>query len=129
MTQFVEKATNWAEEHQTRRGFMARAGKVALGLGLVMAGVSREPFLARAQGGCCPLPPCPAAATCHPGPWPLPVANACAAPCFSIGHAHCCNRATGTCDECHTCQCPAPALPCTCSYVTTMPCGGPGSPC
>jgi len=106
----------------TRRGFMARAGKVVLGLGLTMVGAGRTPSPVRAIEGC-PTEcgdygrACPPAPGCPPG-------------CVATRTFYRCDAATGTCCLCQTCDChPSGGRDCACAYDTGLPCGAPGSPC
>jgi len=132
MTKLIEQAVKWSEEHQTRRGFMAKAGKVALGLGVAMAGVAHGPFTARAAQACCgAMPEC--LVGCYtPGipSWPLPVANPCPPGGVHPGSMICCDAGgTGNCWECFQCYFPTPGRDCACSYNTGIRCGTPGGPC
>ena len=110
----VEKITGWMGERQSRRGFLARCGKLslALGLGLAMAGVSRSVLTV--------------GAVCCSGP---PPCSGCAAPqcpggCLVTSSNQCCDSATNTFHDCYTCVCSGVSQPnpCLCDVDSGIPC-------
>ena len=96
MSKLARKATEWAEHNQSRRGFLATCGKVTLGLGLAMAGLSRVTRTAHAQ--CCPAPICNA----HTYPCPP---TGCPVGCGYVAWTTCCDTGTGFWHKCHQCDC------------------------
>ena len=123
MTQLAEKAVEWTQRHQSRRGFMALSGKVALALGLAMAGVtSIKPHVARANA-CCPNNPCTG---CPTGSCSALVPQ-CPIGCTWVSTTTCCDiGGTNTCHLCFNCACGGPA--CVCECATAASCD-PNNPC
>lgn len=56
-TRLTDGLLSWQEQRLSRRGFMAKMGRVAAGIGLVMAGAAALPARVYA-GACCPTPAC-----------------------------------------------------------------------
>lgn len=116
MTQLAERATKWAQKRHSRRGFLATCGKVALGLGAVLAGLGGGVRLAHAA--CCSGTPC--GPTCPPTPGG---ATQCPPGCRQTGFSDCCDTATSSWHRCFEClDCPGLPSPCECEYNWYTPC-------
>ena len=116
MTQLAEKAVEWTQRHQSRRGFMALSGKVALALGLAMVGAaSVKPHEAHAAT-CCGGSACSNCQSCTN-------LDDCPSGCTFASQTSCCDNGTGgsfTILRCTTCSCGG--LGCQCICNTNVPC-------
>ena len=114
MTELAQKAVDWTQRHQSRRGFMALSGKVALALGLAMAGVTAiKPHVARATA-CCAPPPCMFCPNSSPCTTLQPQ---CPVGCTWVSTAQCCDNPTGgthTIHFCFSCNCAGSGCVCEC---------------
>lgn len=122
----VDKITNWIGERQSRRGFLARCGKMSLALGMAMAGADRMALTAHAQ--CCLGLLCDSIGSNCPPLTPVqcgPIANGCPAGCMNGGApSACCDVATNICNFCYNCNCGG--IACECECATNVVCGTTG---
>ena len=116
MTQLAEKAVGWTQRHQSRRGFMALSGKVALALGLAMVGAaSFKPHEAHAAS-CCFGSACTGCQSCTN-------LDNCPSGCTFASQTSCCDNGmfgTNTIHRCTTCSCGG--LGCLCDCDTAVTC-------
>ncbi len=116
-TRATDRLLNLQEEHFSRRGFLARVGGVAAGLGLIMAGAAMMPRRVMA-GPCCPGPVCGGC----PGTIGCPsncTVNGAPTVCCDSGHV----GATETLHQCQSCiNCTGPVGFCWCEYDTGNAC-------
>jgi hypothetical protein len=112
MSGWSESAVDIVARRQSRRGLFARLAKVALGIGVAMAGVSVGARKAYAQ--CCGGTDC--TTLVHTG-----CVSGCPQGCSQVGQpSQCCDTATGYWHDCYPCDCAG--QPCTCEYDTVNPC-------
>ncbi len=114
----TERLLRMQEDRLSRRGFLAKLGGVAAGLGLVMAGAATMPRIAMAAV-CCVGTPC--------GNIGFPCLGggaACPAGCMGGGTNVCCDMgavgSTNTVHQCQTCTCGV--TQCVCEFDSGVPC-------
>ena len=110
MKQVAQVLIDWTAKGQSRRGFLATCGKLTLGLGAAMMGLSATPQLV-AAANCCTGTSCGAGCPTPPNP-----AGPCPSGCMLTGSSQCCDRGgTDTFHVCAQCNC---GSPCVCEYDT-----------
>lgn len=116
-TKLTEGLLDWQERRMSRRGFMAKMGRVAAGIGLVMVGAAAMPLRAHANNCCSNL--------CGAG---CPGTIGCPSGCTVNGNPTlCCDSgAVGSTNTVHQCQqctsCSGPGGVCYCEYDTGNSC-------
>lgn len=110
----AEHLVSWAEKKQSRRGFLAWAGKMGLALGAASAGITLLPRVARAA--CC------TGSTCDSLGFTCVTTSVCPSGCSGNGNPTlCCDTGTSTCHYCNQCTCNFQA--CYCETTTSLtPC-------
>jgi hypothetical protein len=113
MTKLIEKTTGLKVSRLSRRTFLAGMGKITLGVGVLLAGLS---WVRTAEAVCCITPATPLCAGCPPDP--RNQAQPCPTGCTWLGNSTCCeNNNVKTCDSCF-----CGLAGCVCEYLT-----GPGA--
>ncbi len=117
-TRATDRLLDLQEEHFSRRGFLAKLGGVAAGLGLVMAGAGMMPRRVMAAHGCC-ANKCPAGCPPTIGCPTNCTVNGAPTVCCDTGHI----GATETIHLCQQCtNCLVGGGPCFCEYDTGNAC-------
>jgi hypothetical protein len=122
MERLAQAAVNWVERRQSRRGFLAGCGKVALAVGAAVAGFGS--VATRASAACCAtgFNDCstyaPLVGTC-----PTTGSGGCPNGCTRVGNqTHCCDTGgSNTVHVCTVCSCGG-VITCSCEDDTLVPC-------
>lgn len=112
MATLAERSVGAVERRLSRRGFLATCGKLTLGLGMAMLGISHSTRMV--FGACCPGPSCDSAHT-HPCPHSLPY---CPPGCSTLRYTDCCDA--GTLHRCFECYCAG--VTCYCEETLGIDC-------
>lgn len=109
----AENLVSWAEKKQSRRGFLAWAGKMGLALGAASAGITLVPR--KAWAACC------TGTVCDSIGFTCVSTSACPSGCNGNGTTLCCDTQTNVCHYCNSCSCNHTA--CYCETVEGSTCG------